>query len=221
MIIRAWLRNIEIYELLEWCAMAKLIFIDENFSGRVYELMLEKTTVGRGDQNTLVIRDTSLSSTHCEILMHGSEVIVRDLDSRNGTFVEGIRLNKQGQIKSGQKVRFGSVEARLELDAARDDSATEITAIYTLGKIMRDQRKAEKQPKPGNPSMQLEPDVQPRAEEQTILIPRAAVSPPPGPFLSAQPEQPAKSNSIGKLALIAGLVLLGLVALIWLIWFRK
>src|SRR6266481_4172253 len=104
--------------------MAKLIFIDENFSGRVYELMLEKTTVGRGDQNTLVIRDTSLSSTHCEILMHGSEVIVRDLDSRNGTFVNGIRLNKQSQVKSGQTVRFGSVEARLDLGPSKDASDT-------------------------------------------------------------------------------------------------
>src|SRR5947207_14315734 len=97
--------------------MAKLVFIDKNFSGKVYELMLEKTTVGRGDQNTLVIRDNSLSSRHCEILMNGPEIIVRDLDSLNGTFVDGIRLNKQSQAKSGQTVRFGNVEARLELEA--------------------------------------------------------------------------------------------------------
>ena len=61
--------------------MAKLVFTDKNFAGRVYELLLEKTTVGRGDHNTLVIHDNSLSSSHCEILMHGSEIIVRDLDS--------------------------------------------------------------------------------------------------------------------------------------------
>src|SRR5437899_11606033 len=104
--------------------MAKLVFIDQNFSGRAYELILEKTSVGRGDQNTLVIRDSSLSATHCEILMYGSEIIVRDLDSRNGTFVDGIRLNKQSQVKSGQVVRFGSVEARLELDPAKDQTDT-------------------------------------------------------------------------------------------------
>src|SRR5437588_10927892 len=115
MIIRAWLRILEICELLKPCAMAKLIFLDDTFSGRAYELMLEKTTVGRGDQNTLVIRDGSLSATHCEILMNGSEIIVRDLDSLNGTFVDGAKLNKQSQLKSGQTVRFGSVAARLGL----------------------------------------------------------------------------------------------------------
>src|SRR2546428_13236852 len=84
--------------------MAKLIFIDQRFAGRVYELVLEKTTVGRGDQNTLTIRDRSLSASHCEILTYGSEVIVRDLNSRNGTFVQGVRLNQQSQVKSGQTV---------------------------------------------------------------------------------------------------------------------
>ena len=89
--------------------MPKLIFIDKNFSGQVYELVLEKTTVGRSDQNTLVIHDNSLSAAHCEILVNGPEVIVRDLNSRNGTFVDGSRLNKQSGVRSGQTVRFGSV----------------------------------------------------------------------------------------------------------------
>src|SRR5437016_13054306 len=102
--------------------MARLIFINKNFADRTYDLLLEKTTIGRGDQNTLVIRDSSLSSRHCEILMHGAEIIVRDLDSSNGTFVAGVRLNKQSQIKSGQTVRFGSVEARLALDPRRDET---------------------------------------------------------------------------------------------------
>src|SRR5213594_2223932 len=67
--------------------MPKLVFTDENFAGRVYALMVEKTTVGRGDHNTLVICDDSVSKNHCEILIYGYEVIVRDLDSTNGTFI--------------------------------------------------------------------------------------------------------------------------------------
>ena len=93
--------------------MAKLIFTDKNHAGRIYELTLEKTTVGRSDQNILVISDGSLSALHCEILVNGPEVIVRDLGSRNGTFVNGAKLqNHQAQLKSGQTVRFGAVEAR-------------------------------------------------------------------------------------------------------------
>ncbi len=115
--------------------MAKLIFTNQDHAGRAYELTLEKTTVGRGDQNTLAIADGSLSAVHCEILVNGPEVIVRDLGSRNGTFVNGAKLvNQQSQLKSGQTVRFGAVEARLELDSPpAEDTASDITAIHTMG----------------------------------------------------------------------------------------
>src|SRR2546427_3607303 len=190
--------------------MAKLIFTDKIFSGRVYELVLEKTTVGRGDQNTVVIRDNTLSSAHCEILMHGTEVIVRDLDSRNGTFVNGVRLNKQSQVKSGQAVRFGAVEARLELGPlSEEDNTTEITAIYTLGKVMRDQRRAQKQPPPATASMQLDPNASPSPDEQTILIPRSDL---PQPALTPPPDErqsPAESRSLSRLSVIIAFARLG------------
>jgi predicted component of type VI protein secretion system len=195
--------------------MAKLIFSGQGFAGQVYELMLEKTTIGRGDQNTLVIRDKSLSSTHCEILMNGPEIIVRDLDSSNGTFVNGARLNKQGQLKSGQTVRFGAVEARLELDPGRDDTDTaELTAVYSLQKIQREQRRAQKNPKPDTASMHLEPENPPSTGTQTILIPR----PPPQPVPAASAPTPAPAAPVNRnspLGIIAALVALALLALFW------
>src|SRR5215217_5871268 len=112
--------------------MAKLVFLDANFAGHVYELTLEKTTVGRSSENTLVLRHPSLSAAHCLILTNGSEIIVRDLDSRNGTFVDGVRLNKQSQVKSGQTLRFGSVDARLDLGPEPEaTTGTEETAVYS------------------------------------------------------------------------------------------
>src|SRR5262245_22171828 len=128
--------------------MAKLIFTDDKFSGQIYELTLERTTVGRGNENTLVIRDPSLSSKHCEILTNGTEVIVRDLGSKNGTMVDGIRLrNQQSQLKPGKTVGFGSAEARLELD--QDDSPQEDTAetaVYPHKQFIREQRRAKQRP---------------------------------------------------------------------------
>src|SRR5260221_1978393 len=154
--------------------MAKLIFSGVHLPGRAYELVLEKTTVGRGDHNTLVIRDSSVSMAHCEILMHGSEIIVRDLDSSNGTFVNGIRLNKQSQVKSGQTVRFGSVEARLELDPGQDQpDETEITAIHTLGKIMREQQQSKKQTGPVPAARPIEPGAPQPAGDHTTMVLKA------------------------------------------------
>ena len=203
--------------------MAKLIFTDKNFSGRVYELVLEKTTIGRSDQNTLVIRDSSLSSTHCEILMHGPEIIVRDLDSSNGTFVGGVRLNQQSQIKSGQTVRFGSVEARLELDPSMDETdSAEITAVYALGKVLREQRRAKNQPEPGPASMQLDPDRPPVEETQTILIPKPPASTPaPASLPSEKGEHDPEGRSKGKLAALAAVAIIALLLIFWLIWGRK
>jgi len=197
--------------------MAKLIFTDPNFSGKVYELMLEKTTVGRGDHNTLVIRDSSLSSTHCEILVYGSEVIVRDLDSSNGTFVDGVRLNKQSQVKSGQTVRFGTVEARLDLGPSKDETDTaEITAVYALGKIMRDQRQAKKQSQPDTASMELEPEAHPGAGEHTILIPRPP-QPAPAPVAPPAVETSPEPGSKRLIVVVGTLIGVALIIVLWLV----
>src|SRR5437879_8958717 len=135
--------------------MTKLIFIDEKFGGRVYEFVVPETTVGRGDHNMLTIRDASVSLTHCEILAYGPEVIVRDLGSSNGTFVNGERLhNQQRQLKAGQVVKFGLVEARLELEDSSLDTASGMTAIHSYVQYLREQQNKPK--KPATPSMTLE-----------------------------------------------------------------
>lgn len=135
--------------------MAKLIFNGEHFAGQVYELTLEKTTVGRGDGNILVIHHPSVSLMHCEILVHGPEVIVRDLGSANGTFVNRVRHHhQQFQLKSGQVVRFGPVEARLELNPSDDDYvASDITAVHEHARVLRDQRREQQRPKIAGRSM--------------------------------------------------------------------
>jgi hypothetical protein len=110
--------------------MPHLIFLGEQFGARSYELICERTTVGRGSENTLTVRDPSLSREHCEILTFGSEVIVRDLGSRNGTFIDGHRLNRaQAQAKHGQIISFGNVQAKLDIDYV-DEESDEDTAFY-------------------------------------------------------------------------------------------
>lgn len=154
-------------------AMAKLTFTDPKFAGKTYKLFLEKTTVGRSDANTLVIRDESISSRHCEILVYGTEVIVRDLGSSNGTFVNAACLrNQQSVVKSGQILRIGSVEARIEIDASdRLDHHTDVTAVFTHARAVRDQRRARNKA-PLDPVQVLEAaDRSPH--EQTILVPKS------------------------------------------------
>jgi len=155
--------------------MAKLIFTDEQFGGRVYEFALPKTTIGRGDHNTLTIRDNAVSQTHCEILVFGPEVIVRDLGSSNGTFVNGVRLhNQQRPLLDGQIVKFGSVAARLELEEqSASDTSTDETAIRSYTQYRREQ---EKQPKtPANAAMTLQSASESNPIHHTLLLPRSPV----------------------------------------------
>lgn len=202
--------------------MAKLIFIGEKIAGRSYELALTKTTVGRGDHNALTIRDASVSQTHCEILVHGPEVIVHDLGSSNGTFVDGVPLrNQQRQLKNGQVVRFGSVEAHLELEEPSiPDGATDITAFHSHARFLR-QREGDLE-KPPAVVRTLE-DVPPSIpSDHTLMLPR-----PPHAgetFSSPIPERTSRNRAASTktvIVIMAAGVALGLAVLLWLVFARQ
>ena len=139
--------------------MPKLHFTNGEFDGTVYGLTLEKTSVGRSHTNTVVICDRFVSAKHCDILVNGSEVIVRDLGSRNGTLVNGRLLrNQQCGVKSGHIIAFGSVQARLEieLDADETDLSTK-SAVYSHSRAVRDERRAQQRGVAADPSLRLQP----------------------------------------------------------------
>jgi hypothetical protein len=93
--------------------MARLVLLSEGFTGRSQELVAEKTTVGRVDDNTFHIADPSVSSHHCEILLRGSDVVVKDLNSTNGSFIDGNQVTET-VLKPGQILRLGQIQMRLE-----------------------------------------------------------------------------------------------------------
>src|SRR3989442_5600979 len=93
--------------------MARLVLLSEGLTGRTFELKTEKTTVGRLPDNTFEIPEASVSSHHCEILLQGKDVLIKDLDSTNGTFINGEKV-AQAVLKPGQILRLGMVEMRLE-----------------------------------------------------------------------------------------------------------
>jgi len=105
--------------------MARLVLLSEGFTGRTYELKTDKTTIGRVADNTFEIPEQSVSSHHCEIILKGGEVFVRDLDSTNGTFINGEKIS-EGALKPGQILRLGSIDMRLETGDAAPPSAKKL-----------------------------------------------------------------------------------------------
>jgi len=98
--------------------MPRLVVLSEGYTGRTYELTVEKTTVGRVDDNSFSIPDGSMSSHHCEIILTGNDVLVRDLNSTNGTFIGGEQVTESA-LKPGQVLRLGQIEMRLEDGSAQ------------------------------------------------------------------------------------------------------
>jgi len=93
--------------------MAKLVVVSPALAGLSYELSGGWVTIGRADVNTFQIVESSVSGRHCEVRLHGEELVVRDLLSTNGTFVQGKKI-AEATLKSGQALRLGNVELRLE-----------------------------------------------------------------------------------------------------------
>ena len=96
--------------------MAKLVVLSEGMKGRTHDLKVEKTTIGRVEDNVFQIDEPSVSSHHCAILLRGNEVVVQDLNSTNGSYINGERIT-ESVLKPGQSLRLGQVEVRLETDA--------------------------------------------------------------------------------------------------------
>ena len=95
--------------------MAKLVIQNQGMTGRAHELNVDRTTIGRIEDNTFQIPDPSVSSHHCEVLLQGSDILVRDLNSTNGSFIGDKRFTEQ-VLKPGQVFRIGQVELRLETE---------------------------------------------------------------------------------------------------------
>jgi hypothetical protein len=72
-------------------------------------------TVGRGGQNDLVLTDDDFASArHARIEVRGDGVWVQDLDSTNGTYVNGTRVAGAQRLDAGDVLRVGATDLILE-----------------------------------------------------------------------------------------------------------
>jgi FHA domain len=84
-------------------------------SGIAHELMDEAITIGRGPDNAIVINDPSASTHHARLVLEGDTYRLKDLDSTNGTLVNGT-LVTETVLRFDDRIRFGSAEAWYERD---------------------------------------------------------------------------------------------------------
>ncbi|MDA3957138.1 FHA domain-containing protein [Oceanispirochaeta sp.] len=73
--------------------------------------------IGRSTECSLILQAPSVSRKHSLIRLFGEGVYLKDLGSRNGTFVNGVRIIEEKQLRNNDIIRLGELEFRLrELD---------------------------------------------------------------------------------------------------------
>jgi pSer/pThr/pTyr-binding forkhead associated (FHA) protein len=102
--------------------MAKLVVLTQSLAGRSCDLASERTTIGRVEENNFQISEPSVSSRHAEILLRGNDIVVKDLGSTNGTFINGEKIS-EAVLKPGQTLRLGNIELKLDTPGAPGASA--------------------------------------------------------------------------------------------------
>ena len=74
--------------------------------GCIFPLEEGEYSVGRQSSNSLQLEETAVSRKHCVFLRSGPRCSVKDLESRNGTFVNGTPVTEQ-QLQPGDEIRIG------------------------------------------------------------------------------------------------------------------
>lgn len=92
--------------------VVKLIVVSGKSAGRAIAVKRAKFLIGRAEECDIRPLSEEVSRRHCAILVGPDAVWVEDLGSRNGTFVNGARIQAKTQVTDGDALRVGSLELR-------------------------------------------------------------------------------------------------------------
>lgn len=101
--------------------MSKLVVSLAEATRVTHELHDELVTLGRAPENTIHIDDPSVSGRHAQLHQVGETFHLQDLDSTNGTRVNGETISSVA-LRVGDRIRFGKVEACFECEVAEESS---------------------------------------------------------------------------------------------------
>jgi Nif-specific regulatory protein len=120
----------------------RLLAISGSLTGTVRQLIDGQLSIGRDESNQLCLIDTVVSRKHCMIQQVDEQYELVDLDSHNGTFVNGIPVRRK-VVEHGDTIRVGRSELVFlmhegETVSNSKISLTDITSVSTLSTIRLD-----------------------------------------------------------------------------------
>jgi len=106
----------------------RLVAINGTKKGLTFPLSADETTIGRESGNVIALPLPSVSRRHCVIQRNDDEFTIRDLDSANGTFVNGIPVKEQSLSHSDQ-IRLGSIELLFLIEDSEEITSVNLVQL--------------------------------------------------------------------------------------------
>jgi len=107
---------------------ADLVFLSGTFKGRRIPLSGRRMCIGRAPGCEILLDDETSSRHHTEVYFSGTRLMAHDLDSTNGTFINGTRI-ENAELHDGDRFAVGATVFMVELRAARDDRPTTVIIV--------------------------------------------------------------------------------------------
>jgi len=145
--------------------------------GTVYTLDKPQLELGRSPRNDIVIADGRVSGRHALISMDGDAVILSDVGSSNGTFVNNMRLSEPIRLMDGDEIRVGDTRLTVVDDSARQSDVARTQLDF--------------HPEPALPDAPA-----PWPTPPAVPTPPAMPAPPPARPVTAAPQKPASRQWI-------------------------
>jgi pSer/pThr/pTyr-binding forkhead associated (FHA) protein len=116
--------------------MPQLIMTTASGEKRLVSLGPDDNTIGRGPQNSIVVDSPQASRVHAVVTVEPAFVTITDLGSRNGTFVNGVRIETQ-MLVHDDAIRLGDYEIRF-VAGDQEFSKVDAEGVSTIPRLLVD-----------------------------------------------------------------------------------
>lgn len=96
----------------------KLRVIGGKNDGREIKISVPEFVIGRGEGTHLRPQSDLISRRHCSVVCEGGRAVLKDFGSRNGSYVNGERVEGEQQLKPGDRLRVGRLQFEVLIDLA-------------------------------------------------------------------------------------------------------
>lgn len=143
--------------------------------GKVFPLEQQEIILGRDLANDIAISDPEISRRHARFLLQEDNVIIEDLGSTNGTFLNGQRISTPQQLRAGDVITFGENIVVVFQKSDYDPDATVVAS--GMDQTVRPEPPRSAPPKPAPSSQPYVPPPQEHVYQQPS-VPRSVPSQP-------------------------------------------